>query len=203
MWNFVTSPLANDHGSRTTVEVADGPASIGDVLRAWQADADFRSRFTDHLAAAPYRAFRWETPATTADTLTRPFEFVIVDSPEIDRRPDPDSFADHFVGDAPEDDPGIVTFPNLGRNAILVVPCPVAPAKAYTHLAAFVRGAPDRQRHAFWQAVAGAMLARVGDRPVWLSTAGGGVAWLHVRLDDSPKYYRHRPYQSVERSANN
>ena len=30
--------------------------------------------------------------------------------------------------------------------------------------------------------------ARIDDRPLWLSTAGDGVAWLHVRLDQRPKY---------------
>jgi hypothetical protein len=28
-----------------------------------------------------------------------------------------------------------------------------------------------------------------------LSTAGAGVSWLHVRLDDHPKYYSYEPYQ--------
>ena len=191
MWTFTTTPLAEGRGYRATVESANGPASVAAVLRGWQTDADFRSQFTDHLAAAPYRAFRWETPVATTATLARPFEFVVLDSPEIDRRPDPDAFAEHF----PADGPGVVTFPNLGRNAILVVPCPVTAARAYPDLAAFVRSAPDDQRHAFWTAVGEVMLWRVGDRPVWLSTAGGGVAWLHARLDDSPKYYRHRPYR--------
>lgn len=27
-----------------------------------------------------------------------------------------------------------------------------------------------------------------------LSTAGAGVRWLHVRVDDRPKYYHYRPY---------
>ena len=31
-------------------------------------------------------------------------------------------------------------------------------------------------------------------RPLWLNTSGAAVAWLHVRLDSSPKYYRHREY---------
>jgi hypothetical protein len=39
------------------------------------------------------------------------------------------------------------------------------------------------------------MARRVGRQPVWLSTAGAGVAWLHVRLDDRPKYYGHGPYR--------
>ena len=30
---------------------------------------------------------------------------------------------------------------------------------------------------------------------VWLSTAGDGIAWLHVRLDPSPKYYQHDEYR--------
>ena len=27
------------------------------------------------------------------------------------------------------------------------------------------------------------------DRSVWLSTSGMGVSWLHVRIDQVPKYY--------------
>ncbi|MFO1021395.1 MAG: hypothetical protein U0903_11970 [Planctomycetales bacterium] len=34
-------------------------------------------------------------------------------------------------------------------------------------------------------------------KPVWLSTAGAGVPWLHVHLDDQPKYYSHAPYRAV------
>ena len=39
------------------------------------------------------------------------------------------------------------------------------------------------------------MSQTVNDKPTWLSTAGMGVAWLHVRLDQRPKYYAHRPYR--------
>ena len=77
----------------------------------------------------------------------------------------------------------------------MVVPCPVAGPSAYGHLAAFVRHAPEQQRHALWQAVGAAMTQRVGRKPVWLSTAGAGVAWLHIRLDNRPKYYGHPAYR--------
>jgi len=30
------------------------------------------------------------------------------------------------------------------------------------------------------------------------STAGAGVSWLHVRLDDRPKYYGFKPYKKTE-----
>jgi len=49
----------------------------------------------------------------------------------------------------------------------------------------------------FWKLVGGAMERRLGPRPVWLSTAGGGVAWLHVRLDDRPKYYGYAQYRNA------
>ncbi len=39
------------------------------------------------------------------------------------------------------------------------------------------------------------VLGMISDRPIWLSTAGGGVAWLHVRLDSTPKYYGYAPYR--------
>ena len=32
------------------------------------------------------------------------------------------------------------------------------------------------------------------ESPVWVSTAGMGVSWLHVRFDSRPKYYRWGEY---------
>lgn len=144
------------------------------------------------MTDVPYTAFRWETPPVTESTLTRPVEFVVLDSPGLARRPDPKAFAEHF--DAASED-GVVVFPNLGRDAIMVVPCPLTSTSAYGHLAAFVCEAPEKQQQALWRSVGEAMSQRVGSKPVWLSTAGGGVSWLHVRLDDRPKYYGHGPYR--------
>lgn len=187
VWTARQEPLTR--GRKYHLDRGANPASVSGVLAAWDGDAGFRTFFTQLLADAPYSAFRWETPAVTSATLTRPFEFVLLDDPALDRLPDRAAFAEHFA------DADIVTFPNLGGDAVLVVPCPVAADSAYGHLAAFLRGAPEAQRDALWRAVAAAMANRVGKKPVWLSTAGAGVAWLHVRLDDRPKYYGHAPYR--------
>ncbi len=90
----------------------------------------------------------------------------------------------------------VIEFPNLGNDAIMVVPCPSGPISAYGHLAAFVRQAPEQQKHALWQLVGATMQRRLGTKQVWLNTAGAGVAWLHVRLDDRPKYYGYAPYRA-------
>jgi hypothetical protein len=92
-------------------------------------------------------------------------------------------------------DTEVVCFNNLGADALLVVPCPISASANYSHIGAFHRSAPQGQLHTFWKVVAQSVLARLGPQPLWLSTAGGGVDWLHMRLDDRPKYYRHLPWR--------
>lgn len=190
MWTSRRDELSNGRGLRFAIDFESRPATVADVLHAWRNDAVFRAQFNSLLAEVPYTAFRWETPSATTTALSQPFECVVLDSPGLARRPDPKAFAAHFS----EADAEIAVFPNLGRDAIMVVPYPVAEPSAYGHLAAFVRLAPESQRQALWQAVGDAMGRRVEAKPVWLSTAGAGVSWLHVRLDDRPKYYGFNPY---------
>jgi hypothetical protein len=192
MWTARSEELANGRVLRVGVELERSPVPYSEVLQRWQVDAGFRSWFLGLLADAPFSAFRWETPPVTSSTASRPFEFVLLDSPALARSPDVTAFAEQFGGAGER---GVVAFPNLGNDAIMVVPCPSGPLTAYGHLAAFVREAPEVQRHALWQLVGAEMQRRLGNKPVWLSTAGAGVSWLHVRLDDRPKYYGHAPYR--------
>ena len=189
MWNTRSEVLADSRGRRFAVDLDSRPATVADVIRGWQSAADFRSLFNSLLADTPYTAFRWEVPAITSASVLRPFEFVLLDSPGLARRPDPDAFAEHFTAAS------VVVFQNLGGDATMLVPCPMAESSAYGHLAAFVRHAPELQRHALWQTVGEELSRRVGSKPLWLSTAGAGVSWLHVRLDDRPKYFGYGPYK--------
>jgi hypothetical protein len=191
MWKSRSEQLLTGRALKVAIDLVSSPVSCAEVLRRWRSDAEFRAFFMGLLADAPYAAFRWETPPLTAATADRPFEFVLLDSPGLAEKPDAAAFAEHFRGPAG----GVVEFPNLGGDAILVVPCPGGPLSAYGHLGAFVRQAPEPQRHALWELVGAAMQRRLGARPVWLSTAGAGVSWLHVRLDDRPKYYGYAPYR--------
>jgi hypothetical protein len=180
-----------------SVDLENRPVKFSDVLRRWQDDPVFRAFFIAVLADAPFSAFRWETPPITTASAGRPFEFVLLDSPELASQPDPNAFAEHLGDSAGSKD--VVSFPNLNNDAILVVPCPRGPLSAYGHIAAFVRKAPDAQKHALWRVVGEAMQRRLGLAPVWLSTAGAGVPWLHVRLDQRPKYYGHAQYRESAR----
>jgi hypothetical protein len=193
MWTAQAETLLDGRGLRFTIELDSSPAIFASVISGWQDDEGFRSLFNALLVNAPFAAFRWETPPVTNATMSWPFECVLLDNPSLARASSPKAFAEHF-GMAEK---SVVTFPNLGGDALLIVPCPLAEWSAYGHLGAFVRQAPDEQRHALWQAVGAAMAQKVGVRPIWLSTAGEGVPWLHIRLDSRPKYYAYRPYRDL------
>jgi hypothetical protein len=164
--------------------------SFDEVVRGWCESAAFRALWRAGIGDVPFDAWCWECPPVTAGISARPFECVFISSPALARvRPDPEAFAEHFRPDR-----SAVTFGNLGGDAVLVAPCPGAVGTDYSQLASFTATAPQAQQDALWHAVGEAMRKRIGASPAWLSTAGLGVAWLHVRLDDRPKYYRHAAY---------
>jgi len=170
--------------------------SFSDVLDLWQSDSDFRSYYTQLLADSPFAAYRWETPALTTSNGTQSFEFVLLNSPGFcSRKTDQTTFGSYFT--AEDTDHGVVSFANLKGDATLVAPSPRTTIEAYWHIAAFIRQAPNAQVDAFWQIVSNSVKAQIGRSPLWLSTAGGGVAWLHARIDSSPKYYGYSPYKTV------
>lgn len=194
MWHFHSEDLISGDGLRFVVERKGKPATFVDVLQGWQEDASLRTKFNTQLAESPYSAFRWETPCVTAENLKRPFECVLLNRPGLVRHPNPSPFAAQFNRTSQDD---VLVFPNLGGDAIMIVPRQKTEASAYGHLAAFVRKAPETQQHTLWQLVGKTMLQRISAKPVWLSTAGGGVSWLHVRLDDRPKYYGYASYRQL------
>jgi hypothetical protein len=194
MWTANTVDAGQARAVKVELTRGASVASYAEVIAAWRDDAAFRAWWSGVLASVSYRAFRWETRPVSAATVDDPFECVLFDSPGLARAPEPEAFAAHF---AAQPDGVVLAFPNLGGDAIMVVPRPVGAVSAYGHLAAFVRGAPEAQRAALWRVVGEAMARRLGSKPVWLSTAGAGVSWLHVRLDDRPKYYGHAPYRKL------
>jgi hypothetical protein len=176
------------------VNTSSGAASRAAFFAALADDRSLRATLTATLRESPYSAFAWETPALSAVTAERDAVFAIIDNPPLARvEPDPSPFSTHLA----ECDQ-VATFANLGGDAVLIVPSPRA-APGAAHLAAFVRSAPVDVIDALWAAVGKAVASRCAARPepVWVSTAGLGVTWLHVRLDDRPKYYRYRAFTSA------
>ena len=173
------------------IDADDRPLSFREVVNRW-ADKNgdgslFRAFHCQVLSGVPFQAYRWETPVVDLDRFDLQFEFVVLDDPELDRPEDRSAFSRHF--DAAAENQAVVVFESLGRDAVLVAPTPGGGHVNHCHLASFLHTCDARQESHLWYHVGKAMLDRVSDVPVWLSTAGGGVPWLHMRLDSTPKYY--------------
>lgn len=192
MWDSQIQMVGNVEAQKYKITRNRDSLSYSHVIELWLENESFRTFFNELLVASPFAGFRWETPPLMANNSDRDFEFVLLRCDGLDRAVDRYAFSEHFNAD---DCSSVVTFSNLGKDAILVVPRPVADDNCYGHLAAFLRTAPKMQVHELWKSVGLAMKRRLDSIPVWLSTAGMGVAWLHVRLDNRPKYYAHTPYR--------
>lgn len=162
-----------------------------DVVGTWKSTPGFASWFSALLADTPFKAFFWETPPLLSSGWTQPFQCVLVDSPALATViASPGVFAQHFSNTG-----AVSGFGNLGGDAYLIAPRPDGTDGGYPHLATFLRNAPATSTCSLWRVLAMAIEKRVGTRPLWCSTSGLGVHWLHVRLDSYPKYYTYPPYR--------
>jgi hypothetical protein len=193
MWNLETQSLAPGVIGAAAL-TGNARMTFSQVISLWRNDETFVAEWVAQLAAIPFDAYCLETPPLTKPMLSQSFECVFVESPALARlEPDSQPFREHFKRPG-----GSVAFPSLGKDALLVAPCPVSDSTCYTHLACFLRSATKEEARQLWVAVAQALDDRLADTPLWLSTAGLGVSWLHIRLDTRPKYYRHRVYASPQ-----
>jgi len=176
------------------------PITCSEAISRLKTDLAFRTFFTHLLAKSPFSAFRWETPALSSETKDQDFQFVLLNTPTfIDRRTDVSTFKSKFTKD--DTNWGVIHFANLGGDATMIVPSPRTGSTAYGHLAAFLRHAPINQTDAFWRVTGEEVEKKLSTTPIWISTAGIGVAWLHLRLDSHPNYYGYLPYKQTTELA--
>ncbi len=188
---MIKTKLLNPDTILLTVE---GDLTAGDFWKLLLDDPRFRFTFSAALNAAPMSAFFLEMAPLTQSSQ-RAFELVLLQAPELVGMPaDPRSFSKQLK--SPGTSP-FVDFPNLSGDAHLIVPKPLAnQTRGYAHLREFIAGHAE-QAAEFWHYAAGVVLGRLDKQPVWVSTSGLGVAWVHLRMDRRPKYYRYRAYTTI------
>ena len=157
MWTIRLDENAPDF-QRFTILQQEAALSFAAAIGLWERSAEFREFFIEQLRQSPFQSYRWETPPLSDATADRPFEYVLFQSPELERPAHSQAFQAQFAAEPAAD---VVTFANLGGDAVLVVPAPRGPDQAYPHLAAFVRSAPPEQQHRLWEAVGTAAAARL------------------------------------------
>ncbi len=164
----------------------------------------------DALTAAvgnncPFKAAFWEAiPLSRARIHDIPFAFVLADAPLLETmEADSHAFDEH----EPTDGALVSTFNNLGGDALLISPVKLRQDDSdaeYTHIKVFMSrdGEMEKlQARQMWKAL-GEELKRLlddsstgQDQPLWVSTSGLGIGWLHLRIDSKPKYYTFHPFK--------
>ncbi len=193
MWAAHTRTIPS--GERTEIFEDSAQLSFKEFFVLLERSEDFALWYSELIASSAFEAFFWELPPLTTETIGHGAEFVVIESASLARiRSDPIPFQSHFSA---QPGSGVIEFPNLGGDALLIVPAPIGSVDSYPHLAAFLRTAPRSQIISLWRVAARAVLENLGSAPRWLSTAGLGVSWLHLRLDTRPKYYNFLPYKET------
>lgn len=196
MWQAQRQTIHADRGETLALLADERTLTVTEVISGWRDDAVFRDFFIAELVATRWPGFFWEMPPLTQTALASPFECALIRSDALARmRADDSDFAEHLIGSD-----AVAVFPNLGGDALLIVPRKIAAAECYGHIAAFLRAAPREQQHALFHTLALQIEEELAASPkrFWVSTSGLGVPWVHVRLDSYPKYYQHRPYRDGE-----
>lgn len=147
-------------------------------------------------------------PMRGADLATQAFEYAVVDATDAElavfaKSADASAFADKFVFASPH--AAALAFSSVGGDSLLVAPVPGKTAlEANANLGKFVRGAPIPTQIALWQTVAQNMMGALHSSPhapLYLSTSGLAVSWLHVRIDRAPKYYHCTEWAAAHRAV--
>jgi len=176
------------------------PVTFAEAIGLYSSSREFSRAVVTVMKEAEMKAFFWEHPPLSAATREADYEFILAPAPSLEGiTANSKAFDEHLtgLGGAPS------AFTNLGGDSLLVAPSvmPGTEESSYAHIGSFVHGAPEEQVLALMQAV-GQKIERccekVGHAPIYVSTSGLGVPWLHVRLDPRPKYYTHMPYKTLD-----
>jgi len=162
-----------------------------------------RQALTEALRECSYPTFFFECPPLTSTSMDQSFECVLVDSPGLRRVTvgDPNPFKEHLQR-AKSSGQDVAVFLNLGRTSTLVCPCAATgeSLEPYGHIASVMRKAPEERVAHLWATISREVSKALREwrGPVYLSTCGLDVDWLHVRLDPEPKYYQYAPYRNMQ-----
>ena len=200
-------PVNSAMGSHFTEERLDSNTvkykcdlTYRDFLEGLSDKTDILGDLVATLKKSPFETYFFETPPATQGSLDLTFEFILANAVELKgASEDTGAFREHFDGCTDS----VTSFPNLGGDALMIVPCPSShrATSDYSSLGAFMSTAREDEVKAFWSRVGSEALnhwrrRREGEK-VWMSTSGLGVFWLHLRLDSRPKYYTHGPYKNA------
>lgn len=145
--------------------------------------------FINILKQIPYLYYVIQTPCLYKNK-NKKFEFVIINTPGLSKiKTDTNVYKKYF-----KNKEIVTSFPNLSGDTTLIVPqiLNTINKNVYRNIQTFTNGAPINQQIILWKKVFKEL--DKCKHKCFLNTHGFGFGWLHVRIDEKPKYYSHREY---------
>ena len=149
-----------------------------DKLKEWKKNP---LKYPDNLT----KAFFWQTKCITSLKDNYVEEFI--ENKRLDIMEENSSFYSNYIKSSTNK--YATSFYNLSKTSILIIPIPRT-GKKFTTLKHFIDNASLEHQKKFWKYVSKeikSFLKQYGQ--VCISTHGLGVPYLHIRLDQTPKYY--------------
>jgi len=205
---WIAQPVEG-RGMKYTVQSNSIPVSFLNAFELLEnEDRDFIMSFKTLFMEFDAESIFFEcAPISMKLIASKPFEFVLLPASRLDKVT-ADTVPFHSqLQNAMHSGKTVAVFENLSGDSMLIIPCPnainlsssSADLNMYAHLQRFVRHARASELTEFFAAVSKASMAKLSrldrEQLLWISTSGLGVSWLHMRLDDRPKYYNFNEYK--------
>ncbi len=154
---------------------------------------EFRNDLIQKFKDSKYENVLWEFPPYSSSTKNNKAEFVIIGS-AIFPPSNPQAFADQF-NETNEINKSVVVFDNISGDCKLISPVPdIMNDKYMGHIMSQIKYGNTDTTHQLLKTLGDIVSAYNNDKPLYVSTHGYGVPWLHLRLCDKPKYYHQKEY---------
>lgn len=131
------------------------------------------------------KQFFWETSKISSFDDLFQEEFIEIDS-FFNKEQNYDLYNEYI---SKSNNKNVTSFYNLSKTSLLIIPMP-REGKNYISLKDFIDNASENQQKEFWKYVAKKIISfKKKNNVIYVSTHGLAVPYLHVRLDNSSKYY--------------
>jgi len=168
-----------------------------DIFVLANSNDNFVSTLVQILQSNPFAEYYLEFKPTSFDDMKSTiFEFVIIKTSGFALEADMKKFGEKKLN---TNSNFIQIFPNPSKNAVLICPCynHNYPINSYINIGKFMSSANFQQKNIIIKSAFETYyyeLNKLTNKKLWLSTHGKGVAWLHIRIDQSPKYISWNQY---------
>lgn len=144
---------------------------------------EFILNFIQLLQDIPFATYQLQSPSIHKPIKN--FYMNVYESPGLQKmKLDTKTYKEYF-----KKNQDIAVFCNLTNDTLLIVPkiLPKTDKNIYKNISIYSRNAPLKQQVKLWKTVGKELDKCKGG--CYLNTHGYGIGWLHIRIDQTPKYY--------------